>query len=197
VDSTTIAVVAAGYLLGSVDFGVIVPRLLGTDIYAEGSGNPGASNVLRSMGRGTAAVVLLGDIAKGVAAAALGDILVGVVVGFAAGFAAAVGHCFPIWHGLRGGKGVAAAGGMTLWLEPALGVVLLVAWVGLVGLTKRASVASLLVVVALVPGLAVFGHREWSLAWAAATSLLVVARHHHNIRRLLGGAEYTVESDPA
>jgi glycerol-3-phosphate acyltransferase PlsY len=197
VDSTTIAVVAAGYLLGSVDFGVIVPRLLGTDIYAEGSGNPGASNVLRSMGRGTAAVVLLGDIAKGVAAAALGDILVGVVVGFAAGFAAAVGHCFPIWHGLRGGKGVAAAGGMTLWLEPVLGVVLLVAWVGLVGLTKRASVASLLVVVALVPGLAVFGHREWSLAWAAATSLLVVARHHHNIRRLLGGAEYTVESDPA
>jgi glycerol-3-phosphate acyltransferase PlsY len=197
VDSTTIAVVAAGYLLGSVDFGVIVPRLLGTDIYAEGSGNPGASNVLRSMGRGTAAVVLLGDIAKGVAAAALGDILVGVVVGFAAGFAAAVGHCFPIWHGLRGGKGVAAAGGMTLWLEPVLGVVLLVAWVGLVGLTKRASVASLLVVVALVPGLAVFGHREWSLAWAAATSLFVVARHHHNIRRLLGGAEYTVESDPA
>lgn len=197
VDGTTLAVVAAGYLLGSVDFGVIVPRLLGTDIYAKGSGNPGASNVLRSMGRGTAAVVVLGDIAKGVAAAALGDIVVGEAVGFAAGFAAAVGHCFPLWHGLRGGKGVAATGGMALWFEPILGGVLLIAWIGLVGLTKRASVASLLVVLTLVPGLALFGHREWSLVWAAGTTLLIVARHHHNIRRLLGGAEHTLESDSA
>lgn len=197
VDGTTLSVVAAGYLLGSVDFGVIVPRLLGTDIYAQGSGNPGASNVLRSMGRGTAAVVLLGDIGKGVGAAALGDIMVGEAVGFAAGFAAAVGHCFPIWHGLRGGKGVAAAGGLTLWFEPVLGIALLVVWAGLVGLTKRASVASLLVVMALVPGFALLGHREWSLGWAGATALLIVTRHHHNIRRLLGGAEHTLESDSA
>lgn len=197
VDSTTIAVVAAGYLIGSVDFGVIVPRLRGTDIYGQGSGNPGASNVLRSMGRGTAAVVLIGDIAKGVAAAALGDIVVGEVAGFAAGFAAAVGHCFPVWHGLRGGKGVAAAGGMTLWFEPVMGVVLLIAWIGLVAITRRASVASLFVAVALVPSLALLDHREWSLLWAAAAALLIVARHHRNIRRLLGGAEHTLESDPA
>ena len=153
--------------------------------------------MLRSMGRGTAAVVVLGDIAKGLAAAALGDIMVGEAVGFAAGFAAAVGHCFPLWHRLRGGKGVATTAGLVLWLEPILAAVLLIAWIGIVGFTKRASVASLLVVVVLAPGLALSGHREWSLVWATATTLLIVARHHHNIRRLLGGAEHTLESDSA
>jgi glycerol-3-phosphate acyltransferase PlsY len=185
--------VIAGYLIGSIDFGVLVPRLFGVDIYAAGSGNPGASNVLRTMGRRMAALVMLGDIAKGVAAAAVGDLVGGEFVGFAAGFAAVVGHCFPVWHHLRGGKGVAAAAGMTLWLEPLLGLGMLAVWGLVVGVTKRASIASLIVVAAYLPTLAVCGHGSWSLVWAGATAVLVVVRHHENIRRLLLGAEHTVE----
>ncbi len=194
-DGTTVAVVIAGYLLGSVDFGVVVPRLLGIDIYSKGSGNPGASNVLRSIGRGTAVVVVLGDLGKAVAAAALGDLVVGEAVGFAAGAAAVVGHCFPVWHGFRGGKGVSTAAGMTFWLEPLLGLAMLVTWSGLVAATKRASVASLIVVAGYIPALVAFGHRGWSLVWAAAMAGLVTVRHYGNIKRLLGGVEHTVESE--
>ena len=194
-DGTTVAVVIAGYLLGSVDFGVVVPRLLGIDIYSKGSGNPGASNVLRSIGRGTAVVVVLGDLGKAVAAAALGDLVVGEAVGFAAGAAAVVGHCFPVWHGFRGGKGVSTAAGMTFWLEPLLGLAMLVTWSGLVAATKRASVASLVVVAGYIPALVAFGHRGWSLVWAAAMAGLVTVRHYGNIKRLLSGVEHTVENE--
>jgi glycerol-3-phosphate acyltransferase PlsY len=187
------AVALAGYLIGSIDFGVLIPRVFGVDIYAEGSGNPGASNVLRTMGKGAAAAVMAGDILKGVAAAAVGDLVAGEVAGFAAGFAAVLGHCFPMWHRFRGGKGVAAAAGMTLWLEPLLGLGMLATWGLLVALTKRASVASLLVVTTYVPALAALGHRDWSLVWAGAVAVLVVFRHRENIGRLASGAEHTVE----
>jgi glycerol-3-phosphate acyltransferase PlsY len=191
-DLPALAAAAAGYLIGSIDFGVIVPRLRGVDIYVKGSGNPGATNVLRNMGRGAAAAVLLGDLLKGLAAAAIGDLVGGEAVGFAAGFAAVVGHCFPIWYRFKGGKGVAAAGGALFWLEPLLGTILLVVWIGLVAATKRASVASLALAALYVPGLAAFGHRGWSLVWAGASALLIVLRHWGNIRRLVSGAEHTI-----
>lgn len=186
----TLLVVAIGYLLGSVDFGVIVPRLAGVDIYGAGSGNPGASNVLRTMGKKAALAVMLGDMSKGVVAAMVGDLVVGGSAGFASGFAAVVGHCFPVWHRFRGGKGVATGGGMMVWLEPALGIGLILVWVLLTAVAKRASLGSLLVAVALLPGVVLFGHRGWPLLWAALAALLVIIRHHENIRRLLGGSEH-------
>lgn len=189
----TIAVVFAGYLVGSIDFGVILPRVRGVDIYAKGSGNPGASNVLRSMGRGMAATVMAGDLAKGLVAAMAGDLLVGEIVGFAAGFAAVLGHCYPVWHRFHGGKGVSPAAGLVLWLEPVAGLVCLVAWGLIVALTKRASIASMAVAVSLVPVLAAFGHRGWSLGWAGATAALIIGRHHANIRRLISGSELRFE----
>lgn len=192
-DASTIAVLVAAYLIGSVDFGVVVPRLLGVDIYAAGSGNPGASNVLRTMGRGAGAAVLLGDMAKGVGAAALGDLVLGGPAGFGAGLVAVLGHCFPVWHRFKGGKGVATAGGVTLWMEPLLGLGALCVWGAVVALTRRASIASLVVVTGFVPALVIFGNRGWALVWAASIAVLVVARHHANIRRLLSGAEHTVE----
>ena len=191
-----IAVVIAGYLAGSIDFGVIIPRLRGVDIYSRGSGNPGATNVLRSLGRKMAAVVVLGDLTKGLLAAMAGDLIVGSATGFAAGLAAVLGHCFPVWHRFRGGKGAAAAGGMTLWMAPLAGLGFIVAWALIVGVTKRASIASIVSATALTPLLAVLGHRGWSLVWAGAASFLVVARHHANIRRLLGGSEHRIE-EPA
>ena len=196
-DAWDIAAIAAGYLLGSVDFGVIVPRLLGVDIYGTGSGNPGATNVLRTMGRKEAALVLLGDLAKGVGAAALGSWAGGPVIGFAAGLAAVVGHCFPVWHRFKGGKGVAAAGGMVAWLEPWALLILLGVFVAVVALTRKASLGSLLAALGLVPALALFGHRGWSLGLAGAAVALIVVRHLPNIRRLAEGSEHTIEEAPA
>lgn len=193
-EPSAIAAVVVAYLLGSVDFGVIVPRMRGVDIYSRGSGNPGATNVLRAMGRKAAAAVMAGDLAKGCAAAAIGDLAGGEAVGFACGFAAVVGHCFPIWHRFRGGKGVAAAGGMMLWLEPILGLGLLLMWAVLTTAAKRASIASIVVAAALVPGVFGFGHRGWSLVWSGVAALLVVVRHHENIGRLLVGAERRIEA---
>jgi glycerol-3-phosphate acyltransferase PlsY len=192
-DVAAVLAVVAGYLLGSIDFGVIVPRVRGVDIYAVGSGNPGASNVLRTMGRGAAGMVMLGDTAKGLGAAALGDLAAGEAAAVAAGFAAVVGHCWPLWHGFRGGKGVATAGGATFWIEPLLGGALSVGWLAVAGLTRRASVASLVIVAAFVPAMAALGHRGWSLVWGGAIALLILVRHHANIRRIVGGHEHTIE----
>jgi glycerol-3-phosphate acyltransferase PlsY len=187
------AAVLAGYLLGSIDFGVIVPRMFGIDIYDKGSGNPGATNVLRTVGRREAVLVLLGDLAKGAGAAALGSWAGGEVIGFAAGLAAVVGHCFPVWYRFRGGKGVSAAGGMVFFLEPLAALILLGVFVLVVALTRKASLGSLAAVVGLVPALAGFGHPGWSLGLAGAAALLIVVRHIPNIRRLVAGREHTIE----
>ncbi|MBM3695338.1 MAG: glycerol-3-phosphate 1-O-acyltransferase PlsY [Actinobacteria bacterium] len=188
--------VVGGYLLGSVDFGVIVPRLFGVDIYGTGSGNPGATNVLRALGRKQAALVLLGDLAKGVGAAALGSWAGGPAFGFAAGLAAVAGHCFPIWHRFKGGKGVAAAGGMVAWLEPWALLILLGVFVLVVTATRKASLGSLVAALGLVPTLALLGHRGWSLGLAGAAVALIAYRHLPNIRRLLQGREHTIEEAP-
>lgn len=189
----TIAAVVGGYLLGSIDFGVILPRVRGVDIYASGSGNPGATNVLRTMGRGAATTVMLGDLGKGIAAAAMGGTAGGDPAAIAAGFAAVLGHCFPVWHRFRGGKGVAATAGTVLWAEPLLGVILIGAWAAIVAVTRRASLASIAVAAALVPGLWVVGQRGWTLAWATLIAVLVVTRHRANIDRLLRNAEHRIE----
>ena len=187
------AAVVLAYLLGSIDFGVIVPRTFGVDIYSAGSGNPGTSNVLRTLGKKAAALVLLGDAAKGFAAALIADLWIGGPTAYAAGFAAVAGHVFPMFHRFRGGKGVATAVGAALWLEPAVGLVLAVVWIAIAVLTKMASVASLAAAMLYVPGFALAGVRAASLWWAGATAVLVAVRHRANIDRLLSGREHTVE----
>jgi acyl phosphate:glycerol-3-phosphate acyltransferase len=190
-----IALVAA-YLIGSIDFGVIVPRLLGVDIFTEGSGNPGTSNVLRTMGKGPAALVMVGDALKGTLAAALGAVLGGGdaawsadTLAVAASFAAVLGHVFPVWHRFRGGRGVATAIGATLYLAPVFGVILAVAWLAMTLVVKVPSIASMVAMALYVPGLAVAGYRGWALVWAAAIVALVVWRHRANIARLARGEE--------
>ncbi len=189
----TIAFVVA-YLIGSIDFGAILPRLGGVDIYSVGSGNPGASNVMRTMGRGWAVAVLVGDIGKGTVGVMIADLWAGEAAGFAAMLAVAAGHSFPLWHRFKGGKGVAVSAGAMLWLEPLLGVAAIALWVGLVAATSIAAIASLVIMALLLPGLAVFGHRGWSLAWAAATGALIVYRHKGNIGRMIRGEERKVQA---
>lgn len=191
---------AIAYLLGSIDFGVIVPRVLGVDIYSVGSGNPGTSNVLRSLGKGPAALVLLGDGAKGALAAAIGTVWAGAISSFmsaetlavACAFAAVVGHVAPIWYRFRGGKGVATAIGAAIYLAPIFGLVLAIVWLIVTLVFKVASIASLGAMVLYVPGLALSGYRGWALVWAAGIAVLVIVRHIPNIRRLATGSERTV-----
>jgi glycerol-3-phosphate acyltransferase PlsY len=191
-DWTVAAVIAFAYLLGSVDFGVHVARARGVDIYAVGSGNPGTANVGRALGWKAAATVLFGDLLKGVVAAAAGLLLVDSAAGFAAGFAAVFGHCFPIWHRFRGGKGVATAGGAILVLAPVVGLFLAVMWAAVAKLGKISSVASLTVTMVAVPALAVAGHRRWSLVWAGLMMVLVLFQHRTNIARLFRGEEHVL-----
>lgn len=193
---TVVAVIAFAYLLGSVDFGVHVARARGVDIYAVGSGNPGTANVGRALGWKAAAAVLVGDLLKGVVAAVIGLVAVDATVGFAAGLAAVVGHCFPAWHRFRGGKGVATAGGSLLVLAPLVGLILAVVWAAIARFGKISSVASLTVAVLAVPALVVAGHRGWSLVWVGLMMVLVVFQHRANIARLLRGEEHVLTPTP-
>jgi glycerol-3-phosphate acyltransferase PlsY len=193
-----IAIVAA-YVVGSIDFAVIVARMHGVDIHEVGSGNPGASNVLRSIGRLPAAMVLIGDTLKGVIGAAMGMIAAGSVDfqvewAFLAGFAAVIGHCYPVFHRFRGGKGVATGLGVLLFTVPIVGVIVVAGWLVLVRLTKTASISSLIAVAASVP-LAIWqGVEGMSLVWLLATVVLVVWRHRANIQRVFSGSEQKVQA---
>ena len=142
-----LALVAA-YVIGSIDFAVIVARMHGVNIHEVGSGNPGASNVLRSIGRLPAALVMLGDNMKGVIGAAMGMIASGIADpqvewAFLAGLFAVVGHCYPVFHRFKGGKGVATGLGVLFFTIPLVGVIALASWGVLVALTKTASISSL------------------------------------------------------
>lgn len=185
----------AAYLLGSVDFAVVVARARGVDIYEVGSGNPGASNVLRTMGKGAAVLTLLGDVLKGVIAAAFGFALVGEMWGAASGgFFAVAGHCFPVFHKFKGGKGVATFAGLLLWTIPLPALILIGVWILLVALTRVASIGSLAVIVLVVPVSLLAGEPWEIVGWLGAAALLVGYRHKGNIQRLLGSGERKVMS---
>src|SRR5438270_6746521 len=149
-----LACVAAAYLLGSFPTAGLVGQRRGHDPAAEGSGNPGATNVYRLMGRRAAAFVLAGDLGKGVVAASVGDAAGGRAALFAAGAAAIVGHCFPLLRWRHGGKGVATAAGVAAVAIPIAAAVAVGAWALLAAVTRKASLASL-VAIALVPVTAV------------------------------------------
>ena len=185
------------YVIGSVDFAVIVARARGVDIHSVGSGNPGTSNVLRTLGRGPAAMVLAGDMLKGVIAASFGWIAAGgdpvnQPMAYLAGFLAVVGHVFPIFHRFRGGKGVATAGGVMLFTVPWAALILALSWAVVAKVFKIASVASLVAAAGSLPLAYLFGARGWSLGWLAAILVLIVWRHRPNIQRMLSGSESKV-----
>jgi glycerol-3-phosphate acyltransferase PlsY len=191
-----LALVAA-YVVGSIDFAVIIARMHGVDIHEVGSGNPGASNVLRSIGRFPAAMVLVGDTMKGVVGAAMGMIAAGVVDfqsewAFLAGLLAVVGHCYPVFHRFKGGKGVATGLGVLFFTIPIVAVIVVVSWMLLLKVTKTASISSLIVVGASIP-LAIWrGVSGMSLVWLLVTVALVVWRHKANIQRVFRGSEQKV-----
>lgn len=189
--AAVLAIVSA-YIVGSIDFAVVVSRMNGVDIRSVGSGNPGAANVMRALGRGPAVMVFVGDMLKGVVAAAMGMVVSGDPVGalaFGAGLAAVVGHCYPVFHRFRGGKGVATAVGMVLFTIPVGGLVLVLIWAVGARLTRISAVGSLALAVASVPVAVWQGIRGLPLLLLGVTFLLVVWRHKANIGRLLSGEE--------
>lgn len=186
------AAVVIAYLIGSINFGIVVSSLRGIDIRSAGSGNPGTSNILRTLGKKSAAVVLLGDGLKGAGAAAIGSVWIGGDFGWVTLFAAVVGHSVPVWHRFRGGKSVAAAIGGAAVLVPWVGAVLAVIWIGILVLWRTASIASLVAMTLLVPFVVPAGQSSVAISWAAVIAVFVVVRHADNIKRLFTASERRV-----
>ena len=178
-----------GYLLGSIPFGVVVTRALGLgDPRAIGSGNIGATNVLRTGSKGAALATLLLDGGKGALALLLARWMDGEAAGQVAGAAAFLGHCFPVWLGFRGGKGVATLLGLLLAAHFPLGLLACATWAATFALSRISSLSAL-AAAALAPLWALILGRP-GLALLALTLALVVAwRHRANIARLRDGTE--------
>jgi len=184
-------VVIGGYLLGSIPFGYVLPRLVrGDDIRRHGSGNVGASNVWRVYGRSLGIPVALLDVAKGFVPALVGLELGGDWVGVLAGAAAMIGHARPVFLGFsKGGKMVATARGVALALAPLAALACLVVWLVTFAAFRYASLASIVTACAL-PFLCLAFDAPWPVVgFAAIAAVGVVALHRHNVRRLLAGTE--------
>jgi len=191
----TLAVIAGAYLMGSISFAVVVSKLFRLpDPRSYGSGNPGATNVLRSGNKAAAVLTLAGDGAKGWLAVWLGSRL-GASWGDAslatAGAALAVflGHVYPIFHRFVGGKGVATAAGVAIALSWQLGLILGGIWLAVALMFRMASLASLVAAIAS-PLLALYFIGNWPEAWALfPIALLIVWRHRGNISKIWSGRE--------
>ncbi len=191
-NATAAALVGAGYLIGSFSFAVILVRLrTGRDIRTEGSGNAGATNVLRSHGKGLGLAVAALDIAKGAAAVLLvRQVTADPRYAAAAGFAAVLGHVFPIFYGFRGGKGVATAVGAFLVLAPLATLVSVGVFVAVIAATRYVSLGSVVGMVLLPPVAGGLFHAPAAVVLAAAaTAVLVVLKHRDNLKRLAAGTE--------
>jgi glycerol-3-phosphate acyltransferase PlsY len=184
-------IVLGGYLLGSIPFGYVIPRLVrGDDIRRHGSGNVGASNVWRAYGRSLGIPVALLDVAKGFVPAYLGLRLGGDWVGVLAGAAAMVGHARPVFLGFsKGGKMVATAGGVALALAPLAALVCLVVWLAVFAAFRYASVASMATAAALPLACLALDAPGPVVGFATVAAVGVLALHRNNIRRLLAGSE--------
>jgi glycerol-3-phosphate acyltransferase PlsY len=189
--------VIGGYLLGSIPFGVIATRMAGLgDIRNVGSGNIGATNVLRTGRRDLAAITLIGDGGKGAAAVGLAHLLALHYAPTAeplacalAGAAAFLGHLFPVWLRFKGGKGVATCLGVLLAAAWPVGLLACATWLVVAKLLKTSSLAAL-AAAALAPLYALaLGRPLPTVLLAALLAVLVFIRHHENIRRLLAGTE--------
>jgi glycerol-3-phosphate acyltransferase PlsY len=188
---TDALIVLGGYLLGSVPFGYLIPRLVrGEDVRTRGSGNVGASNVWRVYGRSLGVPVALLDVAKGFVPAAVGLWLGGDWVGVLAGAAAMIGHARPAFLRFsKGGKMVATAGGVAFALAPLAAACCLVAWVVSFALFRYASVSSMIAAV-LLPLLCYAFGASWPIVgFTSVAAAGVVALHRQNVRRLVDGTE--------
>ena len=196
------------YLLGSLNFAVIWSKLLyHEDIRDRGSKNPGSTNMLRVYGKKAAILTFVCDLLKGVAAAGLGQLFGGMSCGYVAGLFCVLGHCFPAFYRFKGGKGVATAFGVVTVLEPAVGVIAFIVFIGIVLLGRYVSLGSVMATIVypmildgafkvlypsdyLVPEASPFA---LPMLVAICIMLVVLVRHLPNIKRLYRGEESKIE----
>jgi glycerol-3-phosphate acyltransferase PlsY len=194
----TLAVIVGAYLVGSISFAVVVSKLFRLpDPHSYGSGNPGATNVLRTGNKAAAALTLAGDGAKGWfavwlayrLAASWGD---ASLASAGAALAVFVGHVYPVFHRFAGGKGVATAAGIALALSWQLGLILAGVWLAMALVFRMSSLASLAAAVA-APALGLYFIGNRSEAWALfPIALLLIWRHRGNISKILAGDEQRI-----
>lgn len=187
-----------GYLLGSINTSIIVGRLFyKTDVREHGSGNAGATNTLRTLGKGAAASVIIGDLLKGIIACLIGRYLVGELTPgdgtypgeYLAGLCAVLGHNWPLYFGFKGGKGVMTSFAVVLMFSPIVALICLVSFIVIVSLTRYVSLGSIVCGI-LFPLMALLFNKPDVLVLAGVfLALLIVARHTENIKRLLEGNE--------
>jgi glycerol-3-phosphate acyltransferase PlsY len=188
----SVVAVLAAYLVGAVPIGWLVARAFGAgDIRRRGSGNIGATNVLRTLGRLPAIVTLLGDVLKGYLAVLLGSALGGEqpVVSAAAAVAAVAGNCWSVFLGFRGGKGVATGLGALLRLVPWATLAAVPVFVAIVASFRYVSLGSLLAAACVPLGALLLGYPRASVLAALGVAAIIVGRHHANIARLRAGTE--------
>ena len=190
--ATVVICAVLAYLLGSIPFGLILTRVFGAgDLRKIGSGNIGATNVLRTGRRSLAAATLLLDGGKGALAVLIADRFGSDIAVAAAGFAV-IGHLFPVWLGFKGGKGVATALGVFLALAPFTGLIACLVWL-LVAFACRYSSLAALVAIGTSPISAWFLYDPARAGLALGLAVLIFLRHHENIARLAAGQESPIK----
>ena len=201
----TFAVLAIGYLLGSISTGILISNRAGVNIREAGSKNTGASNVLRVLGLGRGAITFIGDALKAAAACLIGSLVLpqttfgidgfGVMAG---GLAAIIGHNWPIFYSFKGGKGIASSTAVLLFIDPLFGGIAIAVFVVVLLLTKYISVSSLSLLFSYFALTCVFHFDQW-FACLLTLSLFIlgVVRHRSNIQRLREGTENKIGSKKA
>lgn len=190
----TIAALVLGYLLGSIPFGLVLTRAAGLgDVRDIGSGNIGATNVLRTGNKGIAALTLLLDLLKGTAAVLIGHAIgalggVAILASLVAGFAAFIGHTYPVWLGFKGGKGVATYIGILLGLNWPGALAFCSVWLLVAILSRYSSLSAIAAAVVTPIWLLTVGDYATAIL-AALLSLLLIYKHRANIHRLVAGDE--------
>ncbi|MCT4620023.1 MAG: glycerol-3-phosphate 1-O-acyltransferase PlsY [Marinisporobacter sp.] len=185
-----ILLVIVAYLVGSIPFSYITAKFMGNiDIRKHGSGNSGATNVLRTLGPKAGAIAFILDFLKGFILAIIGEKLLGSQGGAIASTFVVIGHCYPFSLGFKGGKGVATAGGTIFALYPLIGIILLIIHFSITGVTKMVSLASITVAASFPILCFVFKEPIAFILYALCLGSFVIYKHKANIKRLLAGTE--------
>ncbi len=186
---TALATLVIGYLLGSIPFGLLLTRMAGLgDVRNIGSGNIGATNVLRTGNKGLAAATLLLDAFKGTVAVLIAAHFFGEDAGVLAGFAAFIGHIFPVWIGFKGGKGVATYLGILLGLAPLMALIFAIVWLAIAFTTRYSSLSALVATLVIPVVLWILGVDKIAAVMALMT-VISWYKHRANIARLTAGTE--------